>query len=259
VNNSDINLASSLAANGSSGPETLAIGTNSSAFEEVPPANCSVDADERGDPRPGVLGKDCDAGAFEYQPVPTVSAVSPDSGPTTGDTAITITGTGFNQGAVVKIAQGAGAGPTAITASDVDVVSSTKITAVTGGSAKAGTWNLFVITAGGTSAVSAGDDYTYESVPTVSSVSPDSGPTAGGTPITISGTNFIAGATVKIAQGDGAGTGAVSATDVTVVSSTKITASTGAGKAGAWNLFVITAGGTSAVNAGDHYTYQSES
>jgi hypothetical protein len=75
VNSSNINLATSLAANGSSGPETLAIGTNSSAYAEVPIANCTVTTDERGAPRPGVPGPGarCDAGAFEY----TSSAGSP--------------------------------------------------------------------------------------------------------------------------------------------------------------------------------------
>ena len=68
VNSSTIYLATSLAANGSSGPETLAITrSESSAFEEVPPAGCTVSTDERGDPRPGVSGEYCDAGAFEYQ------------------------------------------------------------------------------------------------------------------------------------------------------------------------------------------------
>ena len=38
--------------------------------------------------------------------------------------------------------------------------------------------------------------YTYVAAPTVSSVSPNSGPTAGGTAVTITGTNFAAGATV---------------------------------------------------------------
>jgi len=45
----------------------------------------------------------------------------------------------------VEIGQGSGAGPTAIPASNVVVVSPTEITATTRGSAKAGTWNLFVI------------------------------------------------------------------------------------------------------------------
>jgi hypothetical protein len=67
VNSSTINLASSLASNGSSGPETLAIGPNSSAYEEVPNGACSPSMDERADPRPGIPGQNCDAGAYEYQ------------------------------------------------------------------------------------------------------------------------------------------------------------------------------------------------
>jgi protocatechuate 3,4-dioxygenase beta subunit len=76
VSNTDINLASSLAANGSSGPETLAIGTLSSAYKEVPAAKCTVSTDERGDPRPGVPNQNCDAGAFEYQAPAITSAGS---------------------------------------------------------------------------------------------------------------------------------------------------------------------------------------
>jgi hypothetical protein len=67
TNSSTINLATSLAANGSNGPVTLAIGRNSSSFEEVPAASCTNSVDERGDPRPGVVGANCDAGAFEVQ------------------------------------------------------------------------------------------------------------------------------------------------------------------------------------------------
>ena len=58
-------------------------------------------------------------------------------------------------------------------------------------------------------------------LPTVSSVSPNSGPTAGGTAVTITGTNFAAGATVTF--------GGTAATNVTVVNSTTITATTPAG------------------------------
>jgi hypothetical protein len=95
--------------------------------------------------------------------VPRVSSVSPASGTVSGGTPITITGAGFVPGATVEIGQGNGAGPTAIPASNVVVVSPTEITATTGGSAKAGTWSLFVIDAGGTSpGNNAGDDYTYK-------------------------------------------------------------------------------------------------
>lgn len=58
---------SPLAANTSDGPETAAISTTSSAFEEVPSTSCTVTTDERGDTRPGVPGKNCDAGAYELQ------------------------------------------------------------------------------------------------------------------------------------------------------------------------------------------------
>jgi hypothetical protein len=94
--------------------------------------------------------------------VPTVSSVSPASGPVSGGTHIKIIGTGFTPGAKVEIGQGSGAGPTAIQATEVEVVSPTEITATTGGSAKAGAWNLFVTDSGGTSSASTGDDYTYK-------------------------------------------------------------------------------------------------
>lgn len=66
--NSSIDLAKSLAANGSKGPETLALASGSSAIDEVPAAECTIATDERGDPRPGIPGQtSCDAGAYEFQ------------------------------------------------------------------------------------------------------------------------------------------------------------------------------------------------
>jgi YVTN family beta-propeller protein len=92
--------------------------------------------------------------------------------------------------------------------------------------------------------------------PAVTAVSPNSGPTSGGTPITITGTGFVSGATVVIGQGAGT-VGAIAATHVTVVSPTEITAVTGGGsKVNVFNLFVTTPGGTSKANfAGDEFTY----
>lgn len=93
---------------------------------------------------------------------PVVFSVKPNAGPTNGGQAINIAGTGFVKGAKVEIGQGEGAGPSAIVASNVVVVSSNKITAITGGRARTGTWNLFVITVGGTSGINNGDTYRYE-------------------------------------------------------------------------------------------------
>jgi predicted outer membrane repeat protein len=68
VSNASIDLATTLAANGSAGPKTLAITASSSALKEVPAAACTIATDERGDPRPGVIGQTaCDAGAYEFQ------------------------------------------------------------------------------------------------------------------------------------------------------------------------------------------------
>ena len=187
-----------------------------------------------------------------------MTSVSPASGTVSGGTPITIKGTGFVAGASVEIGQGSGAGPTAVPASKVVVVSSTEITAVTGGPAKPGTWNLFVIESGGTSPSNAGDDFTYSASPTVSSITSGVGDgERGDSEITIKGTGFVAGASVEIGQGSGAGPTAIPASKVVVVSSTEITAVTGGpAKPGTWNLFVIESGGTSPSNTGDDYTYK---
>jgi hypothetical protein len=194
--------------------------------------------------------------SFTYAPAPTVAAVSPNKGATTGGTAITVTGTGFVSGAKVVIAQGSGFRFNAIAATDVTVVSPDEITAITGGGAKPGTWNLYVQTAGGDSAGASSDTFTYAPVPTVASVTPALGPASGGTHLSITGTGFEPGATVVLGQGTGPGSATVTATDVKVYSSTKITAITGRGvRLGAWSVLVTTAGGTSSVTPGDAFTY----
>ncbi|MBI5731949.1 MAG: IPT/TIG domain-containing protein [Candidatus Magasanikbacteria bacterium] len=82
--------------------------------------------------------------------------------------------------------------------------------------------------------------------PTVTSISPSLGPTAGGTNVTIGGTGFAAG-TVTI--------GGASATNVTVVSATQITATTPSGTAGAQNVvFTRTSDGKSGTLTGG-FTY----
>ena len=82
--------------------------------------------------------------------------------------------------------------------------------------------------------------------PTVTSSSPTSGTTAGGTSVTITGTNFISGTTVTI--------GGSSCTSVVVVSSTSITCTTPAGTAGAHDVVVATGVSPNATLAGG-FTY----
>ena len=156
-------------------------------------------------------------------PSPTVTSIAPVSGSTAGGTAVAISGTGFLVGATVSL------GGTAATG--VTVVSSTSITATTPAHA-AGAADVVVTNSGGQSGTLAGG-FTYTAsnpAPTVSSILPTSGPTAGGTAVTIAGTGFLAGATVSL--------GGTAATGVTVVSSTSITATSPAHAAGAVNVVV---------------------
>ena len=84
--------------------------------------------------------------------------------------------------------------------------------------------------------------------PTVSAISPTSGTTAGGTPVTITGTGFLAGATVSL--------GGTAATGVTVVNSTSITATTAAHAAGTVNV-VVTNTDAQSGSLANGYTYTS--
>ncbi len=82
----------------------------------------------------------------------------------------------------------------------------------------------------------------------VTAINPNNGSTAGGTAVTISGTDFQAGATVSI--------GGVAATSVIVVNATTITAVTGAHATGAVNVSVTNpgGGGTATLTNGYFYT-----
>jgi hypothetical protein len=107
TNSSSINAAASLAANGSTGPETVAIDPTSSAYEEVPASSCGVATDERGDPRPGVSDAACDAGAFEYQGTATTArsaqtvSVAPIGNVTLGAAPLTLSGTASSGLAII--------------------------------------------------------------------------------------------------------------------------------------------------------------
>jgi hypothetical protein len=172
---------------------------------------------------------------FTYIAAPTVSSVSPNSGSTGGGTAVTITGTNFAAGATVMFGSAA--------ATNVVVGSGTQITATTP-AGSAGAVTVTVTNPGGQSG-SLTSGFTYVIVPTVSSVSPNNGPVAGGTAVTITGTNFAAGATVKF--------GNTAATNVVVGSGTQITATTPAGSAGAVTVTVTVNGQSGSLTNG--FTY----
>jgi subtilase family serine protease len=170
--------------------------------------------------------------------VPTVTSIKPTSGPIAGGTAVTITGTGFIAGATVKFGT--------VAATSVVVVNSTSITCKSPKEA-ASTVHVLVTTAGGTSATVTAGNFTYDPIPTVTSLKPASGPIAGGTAVTITGTGFIAGATVTF--------GTVAAISVVVVNSTSITCKSPKEAASTVHVLVTTAGGTSAAVTAGNFTY----
>ncbi len=166
---------------------------------------------------------------YTYVAVPVLTAIAPTSGSTAGGTSIVLTGTGFTGATAVRF------GTTAV---PFILDSATQITATA--PAGTGTVTVTVTTPGGTSN---GRTYTYNVAPTLSSVAPTSGTSAGGTSVVLTGTGFTGATAVRF--------GATAATSFTVDSSTQITAVAPAGT-DATSVTVTAPGGTS---NGLSYTY----
>ena len=175
-------------------------------------------------------------------PGPTVTGVSPSSGPTAGGTSVTVTGTNLTGATAVDFGTGhPGTSISGVTATSLTVTSP----------AGTGTVNVTVTTPNGTSAVNApSDQFTYNApaLPTVTGVSPSSGPTAGGTSVTVSGTNLTGATAVDFGTAN-------PGTWITGVTATSLTVTSPAGT-GTVNVTVTTPNGTSAINApSDQFTY----
>jgi hypothetical protein len=123
---------------------------------------------------------------FTY--LPAVTAVSPNRGGVEGGTTVTITGVDFSEATAVDF------GSTAAASFTVD--SSTSITAESPAEA-VGRVHVRVTTPDGTSPISPGKDI-FTFTPTVTNVSPATGPPAGGTTVTVTGTGFAVGETETI-------------------------------------------------------------
>ena len=176
---------------------------------------------------------------FTYIAKPNVTSITPKSGPLTGNTAVTIIGTGFTGATAVKF--GITKNTTFLT-----VVSATKIT-VRSPAHAAGVTDVTVTTPGGTSTTSIADRFTYAARPNVTGISPASGPGTGGTRVTLTGTGFTGATAVKF--------GTTAGTSLTVNSSTRITITSPAHAAGTVDVRVTTPGGTSAVSIADRFRY----
>ncbi|MGW4461293.1 IPT/TIG domain-containing protein [Micromonospora sp. NPDC004704] len=118
---------------------------------------------------------------------PTITDVVPDTGPTSGGTSVTITGTGFTGATGVTFGGNLGTnlvvnpGGTSLT--------------VTTPAGPVGPVDVVVLLEGPDA--TAPDGFTYVlAAPTISDLDPDQGPTGGGTTVTVGGSGFVPGATI---------------------------------------------------------------
>jgi hypothetical protein len=176
-------------------------------------------------------------------PAPTVTDVVPNHGPAAGGNQVTIFGTNFTGATEVHF------GTT--DASTFTVNNSSRITATAPGGTAGQTVDVSVTTPGGTSSTAGtDDDYAYDvPQPAVTSLNPNHGPAAGGTSVTITGTNLNGATAVQF--------GAVAATSFNVNGPGQITATSPGGTAGQTvEVTVTTPGGTSPTGgAGNNYSY----
>ncbi|MFF1418696.1 IPT/TIG domain-containing protein [Streptomyces sp. NPDC058280] len=170
---------------------------------------------------------------YSYVNVPALSGVVPSQGPLAGTNTVTLTGTNLTGATAVSFGVHA--------ATSFTVVSATQITAVVPSGSPGGV-PVTVTTPGGTTAGTV--FYFYVAPPTLTAAAPGSGAVAGGTSVTLTGTNLL-GTTVVLF-------GATAATSFTVVSDTQINAVAPAGAGGTVAVTVTTPGGPS---NGVAYTY----
>ncbi len=175
------------------------------------------------------------AARFTYQG-PTVSAVSPTSGPGLGGAAVHVTGT--NLAGVTGVLFGSSP------ATSVTVLSPTSLSAAA--PAGSGTVKLSLVYEGGTVAPGT-RTYKYLPPPAVTSVSPSSGPLAGGTRVTIHGTGLAGATAVDV--------GGLAATVISNSSSALVVLTPPGAAAGEVAVTVTNADGTSNVTGESEFTY----
>jgi len=167
-------------------------------------------------------------------PAPTVTSCSPSSGPASGGTSVTITGTGF--ASITAVTFGG------TSATGISVVNTTSIVCTAPAHA-AGAVSVVVTNSSGSGTKASG--FTFIAAPTVTSCSPNNGPPGGGTSVTITGTAFT-GAT-------GVTFGGTAATGVSVTNSTTIVCTAPSHAQGAVNVIVTTPSGSGTGSSA--YTY----
>ncbi|MER5385552.1 IPT/TIG domain-containing protein [Streptomyces sp. NPDC002688] len=170
--------------------------------------------------------------SFFYVGAPFKSSLGDTSGPLAGGNTITVNGTGLSTATSVSFG--------VLTATPT-VVSDSQLSVVVPAGAAPGPVGVSVSTAGGTNN---GLSYTYIDVPAITTVAPATGPTSGGTAVTITGTSLASTDSVTI-DGTPAPFSVLSATTLSVV--------TPPGTAGAVDVVVTNPAGSD--TAAGAFTY----
>jgi len=143
----------------------------------------------------GAVPSACLQLAPTFTPRPRVTGISSTQGPATGGTSVTISGDAFTAATHVYF------GTTPAASSTIN--SDTSITAVSPGESSGtspDTVDMTVVSPGGTSFTSSSDKFTFYGQPSVTGVSPNSGPMGGGYYVSVTGTNFVG--TTGVNDGD---------------------------------------------------------
>lgn len=178
------------------------------------------------------------ATTYAYDPVPTVTALSPQTGPRAGGTVVTLTGTGLTRASAVRFGATPATGLVRLSPTTVRVTAPAHAT---------GPVDVVVTTPGGTSAAVPATRYAYGRAPVVSGLSVTAGPLAGGTVVTLTGTDLAEATQVRF--------GSVPATGIVRVSDTSLRATAPAQVEGTVAVLVTNANGTSPATDLSRYTY----
>jgi len=190
--------------------------------------------------------------AFSYtatqSPTPAVTGIGPSSGPASGFTTVYISGSGFTGATAVAFGTTT---PSSFTVLNDNLIQDNGPNPPSDQTVNT-TVDVRVTTAGGTSAITTADQYTYTAVPapTVTAVSPGIGPATGGTTVYITGTALHSATTVTF----GATTATFFSSSDTLIQATSPAQGTNAATV---DIKVTTASGTSATGTADQFTWGS--
>ena len=170
---------------------------------------------------------------------PTITSISPNSGANTGSLNLVIFGTNFLNGMTVKLTR---SGSADVAATNVQAISATQLTCTFNlGGATAGQWTVVVThhpNDGGQSGTLANGFTVTGGTVLITSISPNSGANTASVNVTIIGTNFVSGMTVKLTKPSNSD---IFATSVQLIGSTQLTCTFNLSGAalGPWTVWVM--------------------